>query len=151
MRSASIVAVMAAMFLVSSTHSQETAAPAGKDQTDESVKKVKELQEARLETLAKVVEQYAALVKSARATIDDVWEAQQLLNEARLDVAETDEQRVRVYESLVALLKSRETYAEGQAQAGRDIQPNALKARARRLEGEIHLEQAKMKLAKPVK
>ena len=82
MRSASIVAVMAAVLLVSSTRSQETAAPASKDQTDESVQKVKELRKV---------------------------------------------------------------------QAGREIQPNVLKARARRLEAEIHLEEAKMKLAKPIK
>ena len=50
MRPASILAVIAAMLLVSATHSQERATPANKDQTDESVKKVKELRKERIAT-----------------------------------------------------------------------------------------------------
>src|SRR5262249_21137462 len=72
-----------------------------------------------LEALVKVVDQYATLRKSARATIDDVWDAQRLLYEARLDSAETDEERVRAYEPLIAVLKAREAHAEEQVQAGR--------------------------------
>jgi hypothetical protein len=80
-----------------------------------------------------------------------VLEAQQLLIEARLEAAETDEERVRLYTSSVAVLKARETNAESLARAERETQPNVLKAKARRLEAEIHLEKAKMSLAKSVK
>jgi len=150
MRSASILAVITAVLLASATHSQERAAPTSNDQTDDSVKKVKELREERIATLEKVVAQLADLFRTTRATYDDVLDAQRLLIEARLEATETGEERVRLYESLVAVLKARETYAEGQAKAAREIVPNVLKAMARRLEAEIHLEQAKMKLAKPV-
>ncbi len=77
-------------------------------------------------------------------------EAQQLLIEAKLEAAETDEERVGLHDRLVAVLKALETNAEARAQGAQELQPNVLKAKARRLGAEIHLERAKMKLAKPV-
>jgi hypothetical protein len=151
MKSASIVAVLAAMLLVSSTLAQEKAAPVTKDQADESVKKVKKLREERIATLEEVVDDLTILFKASRGDYEDLLEAQRVLIEAKLEYAETDEERVKLYEKLVAILKKRETYAEGLAQAGRVVRPIVLKAKARRLAAEIHLEQAKMKLAKPAK
>jgi hypothetical protein len=67
MRSASIMVVMAAMLLVSSTFSQERAVPVSKDSTEESVKKLKELREERIATLQNMVEQLANLFRHTRA------------------------------------------------------------------------------------
>jgi hypothetical protein len=151
MRRASISAAVAATLLVSSVHAQEGAARAGTDPTEESVKKVRELRKERIETLEKMIDQLAAQFRAQRVPYDDVLDGQRLLIEARLDAAETDEERVKVHEALVAVLKVRERYAEEQVKAAHETVANVLKARARRLEAEIHLEQAKMKLAKPGK
>ncbi len=117
MRSASTVAVMAAMLLASSLFSQERAAPASNDSTAESVKKLKELRKERIATLEKRVDQLATLFQHTRAQYEDVLEAQQLLIEAKLEAAETDEERVGLHDRLVAVLKALETNAEAQAQA----------------------------------
>jgi hypothetical protein len=148
MRSASILAVIAATLLVSPIRSQEGATPASKDKTDASAKKVQELRKERIAVLEKMTEQLAALFRTAKVDYVEVLEAQRLLLEAKLDAAETDKERVELYKQLVDVLKAREKSAEARRQAGREIEPNVLKARARRLEAEIHLEQAKMKAAK---
>ncbi len=148
MRYASILAVIAATLLVSFAPSQDKAAPASKNPTDESAKKVKDLRTERVVTLEKMVDELMAQFRQKRVQYDDVLDGQRLLIEAKLDAAETDEARFGLHERLVDVLKQRETNAEGLAKAGRELPSNVLKARARRLEAEIHLEQAKMKLAK---
>jgi hypothetical protein len=151
MRIAWILAVVAAVLLVSSTRSQEKAASAGKGSVGESAKKVKDLQAERVVTLEKMVDVLMALFQQKRGQYDDVLDGQRQLIEAKLDAAETDKERVGLRERLVEVLKQRESNAEELAQAGRELQSNVLKARARRLEAEIHLEQAKMKLAEQAK
>ncbi len=119
MRSASTVAVMAAMLLVSSIFSQERAAPASNGSTAESVKKLKELRVERIVTLEKRVDQLATLFQHTRAQYDDVLEAQQLLIEAKLEAAEADEERIGLHDRLVAVLKALETNAQARRRRAR--------------------------------
>jgi outer membrane protein TolC len=148
MRSASILAVIAATLLVSSTHSQERATRVSKDQTDESVKKVKELRKERIAVLKELAEALEALYTSARVPIAEVLEARQLLTEAEVEAAKTEAERVEIYKRLVLVLKRYESIADAQRRAGRATRASVLKAKAMRLEAEIHLEQAKRKVAK---
>lgn len=141
-----VVAMIVASLVASSTHSQEKAAPVNDDAAAAPAQRIQELRMERIATLEKMVHELATLFKGQRVQYDDVLEGQRLLIDARLEAAETDEQRVKVHETLVALMRTLETNAEAQAQAGRALQTTALKARAKRLEAEIHLEQAKMKL-----
>ena len=147
----SILAVLAAALLASSARPLLRAATADKDKTADSVKKVKELRKERIAVLKKLTEQLTELYKNARTPYFEVLEARRQLAEAELDAAETDKDRVEVYKSLVAVLKAHESWADDKRKAGRGTEADVLKARARRLEAEIHLEQARTKVAKESK
>ncbi len=145
---ASILAVMAATLLVSPIRPQEGATSANKDQTDESVKKVKELRKERIAVLKDLTDALETLYQHAHASIDEVLEARQLLIAAELEAAKTDAERVELYKKLVVVLKAYESWADQRVKAARGNAASVLKAKAKRLEAEIHLEQAKMKVAK---
>jgi outer membrane protein TolC len=148
---ASILAVSAATLLVSSAPAQGRAAPAKKDQAEESVKKVKELRKERITVLKDLTDQLLKLYQSARVPFDEVLTARQSLAEAELEAAETDTERVKIYKDLVGVLEGYESLTEARRKAGRGTAADVLKAKARRLQAEIHLEQVKMKLAKAKK
>jgi hypothetical protein len=145
----------AAALLVSPARSQERASPAGKSPADESVKKVKELRKERIAVLKEYV---AVLIELRKKPVpdefgggvqyEDVLEAKRLLCEAELEAAETDTERVELYTRLVGVLKDLEMQAEHKMAMARGLITGVLKAKARRLEAEIYLEQAKMKVAK---
>lgn len=144
---APILAVMAAALLVSNARPQERTAPASKDQADESVKKVKELQKERIAVLKKLVDHVNTSFHKALVGYDEVLEAMHQLSEAELEAAETDKERVEICKNLVDALKKRESLAEAGFKSGRVSGPVVLKATAKRLEAEIRLERVKMKVA----
>jgi hypothetical protein len=133
---ASILAVMAATLLVSQVRPQE------------GVKKVEELRKERIAVLKNLTDALEALYKSSNATFDEVLEARHLLIDAELEAAKTDAERVELYKNLVVVLKAYESWADVQHKTARATVASVLKAKAKRLEAEIHLEQAKMKVAK---
>ncbi len=144
----SILALLAATLLVSPICPQEGGAPASKEQSDASVKKVKELRKERIAVLKNLTEAVGVLYKSMRTntSIDDVFEARQLLIAAELEAAETEAERVELYKNLVAVLKQQESLADQRVKATRGTMVSVLKVKAKRLEAEIHLEQAKANL-----
>lgn len=89
-----------------------------------------------------------ALFKNARLSYDEVLDAMRLQAAAELEAAETDAERAACHKNLVAVLKEHESWVEGQREAACVPGASVLKVNAKRLEAEIHLEQAKMKLAK---
>ena len=129
-------------------------APAGaqeKPSIEESTKKIKELQKERIETLEKVVGRAIAQFQRATSSYQDVLEAQTQLLQARLDTAEKESERIELYTKAIELLKQTEKVAQAQIAAGRETEMAALKIKARRLDVEIKLEQAKIKEAKEKK
>src|SRR5262249_25664518 len=141
---ASILAVSAATLLVSAAPPQGRTTRSGKDQTEESVKKVKELRKERSAVLKELTEQLTKLYQSARVSFDEVLAARQSLAEAELEAAETDMERVKIYKGLIDVLKGYESLAEERRKAGRGTGASVLQAKAKRLEAEIHLEQLKI-------
>jgi hypothetical protein len=119
-----------------------------KEQIEASAKKVKELQKERIATLMELVDQTAALFRIAKASYPEVLEAQMLLLKAELETAEKESERIALYQKTVDALKVSEAVAIAQVEAGRGNHAAVLRIKARRLEVEILLEQAKMKLAK---
>ena len=77
-------------------------------------------------------------------TLDQVHEAKVKLLEARLDLAETKEQRLKVHEEAVQDAREWEEVASKIAQAGRGPPVEVLRARSYHLERRIALERAKM-------
>jgi len=143
-----ILAVMAATLLGPPIRPQEGATPASKDQTNESIKKVKELRKERIAVLRERTDAFEAEFKNARATIHEMLQARQQLIEAELETATTEAERVDLYKNLVVMLKVYESIADDRHKAGRGTKSGVLKVKAMRLEAELHLEQAKMKVAK---
>jgi outer membrane protein TolC len=140
-----VSALIVAASLMTAASAQEKPA---KEQIEASAKKVKELQKERIATLTELVNQAVAAFQKAQASYEEVLEAQMLLLKARLDVAEKESERITLYEQTVAVLKKSEELANTRAQAGRGSHAAVLKIKARRLEVEILLEQAKIKQAK---
>jgi len=119
-----------------------------REQIEESAKKVKELQKERIATLEDLVTQATAAFQRAQASYEEVLEAQMLLLKARLNAAEKESERITLYQQTVEVLKKCEELANTRAQAGRGGHAAVLKTKARRLEVEILLEQAKIKQTK---
>jgi hypothetical protein len=118
------------------------------DQIEESTKKIKELRTERIDILTKLVDRTSAQFQRAQGSYEDVLEAQTLLLQARLDAAEKESERVKLYETAIKLLTQTEKVAQAHIAAGRGTEAAVLKIKARRLEVEIKLEQAKIKEAK---
>jgi hypothetical protein len=146
-----IVAVMAPMLLVSPVRAQEDPAPESKDPTEQSARKIKGLQKERIAVLKKLSEQLASLYKNGRVDYGEMLEAARQLAEAELEAAETDKERLELYQNLVTLLKQYESWTVAQFQAARGAEASVLKARSQRLAAEIQLEKMKIKVAKAAK
>ncbi|HEX4130244.1 MAG TPA: hypothetical protein VHZ24_09385 [Pirellulales bacterium] len=143
-----ILTVIAATLPLDVARAQNAVNPSRQQQIEDCAKKCKELQEQRIDVLETLVNINTVLFQSARVQFDEVYEAQSLLLEAKLDVAEKESDRIALYGKMVELLKQYEQWAEARAQRAEETQVPVLKIKARRLEAEIRLEQAKAKEAK---
>jgi hypothetical protein len=146
-----ILIVFVAMLLTATAHSQEEAAPAapsGKDQAEESAKKIKDLRKERIAILREMTDVCAKLVKAARVPFEELLETRLQLCQEEVEAAETEAQRVVLYQNFVDALKEYEAWADDQQRAGRASVLPVLKIRAKIKHAEILLEQAKIKQAK---
>jgi hypothetical protein len=146
-----ILTVMAATLLMAPASPQARVNLSRKDQTEESAKKVKELQKERIATLKEMVDQTTNLFQNARVSFEEVCEARLLVLKAELDAAEKQSDRITLYKKIVDVLKEYEQSANAQREFARRTPADILKVKARRLEAEINLERAKAKEAKEAK
>jgi outer membrane protein TolC len=122
--------------------------PPAKMQGEAPTQKLKELQKERIATLKKLVDQVSSDWGNAKASYEKVLEAQILLLRAELDAAEKEADRIALYGKVIDVLKKHEATAKANLAAGRAPGTDVLRIRARRLDVEILLEQAKVKEAK---
>jgi len=141
-----ILNIVTATFLAPTAAQRDTAIL--RTAADESAAKIKDLQKERIATLKELVEVSARLYQIARAPYEEVLDAQVLLLKAELEAAEKESERIALYKNFVDVLKSYEKIALAQKEAGRGTNTAVLKFKARRLEAEIHLEQARAKGAR---
>jgi outer membrane protein TolC len=146
-----ILTVMAAALLMSPASPQAKVNLSRKDQTEESAKKIKELQKERIATLKEMADAITRLFQSGHGSFDAVLEARLLLLKAELDAAEKEADRITLYKNFVDESRKIENLAEAKVKAGRGTQASVLKVKAMRLEAEINLERAKAKEAKEAK
>jgi len=146
-----ILAVMAATLLMAPASPQDKVNPPRKDKTEESAKKIKELQRERIATLKQVVDANSRLRERQLASFGEVVEAKLLLLNAELDAAEKESSRITLYKSIVDVLKEGEKFAEDAVRTAGGPQVRILQVKARRLEAEINLERAKAKEAQEAK
>jgi hypothetical protein len=143
-----ILTVMAATLLIARASPQDGVNSSRKDQAEESGRKIKELQKERIATLKEMADISTRLFQNGRGSFEAALEARVLVFEAELDAAEKESDRITLYKDLVKVLKEYEELAKERVKMARGTEAAVLKAKARRLEAEIHLEQAKARAAK---
>ncbi len=139
--SAGIVVVVAGVVLIAAASAQEKEAKRGKQERAKPADRVKELQQERVASLKMLVEIEASLLKTAKTTPEAVLEAKVSVCEAELEAAENDTDRIAVLKSLVDVLKELEETAKARKAAAEATEVPVLKAKSRRLQAEIRLEQ----------
>jgi len=139
--------VVVVSLLMASAHSQDSVNLSSKQPAEEFAKRIKELQKERIATLKEMVDSITSLGTRGLASPEEVREARLQLLDAELDAAENESDRVKVYEKIVGVLKEYEHLAAEMAKATNGSPTAVLRIKARRLEAEIHLEQAKAQLA----
>jgi hypothetical protein len=108
--------------------------------------KLKELLKERLATLKEVVKLTTADYQTGKVSFERLQLASEALLHARLELCDSDKERITVLEEAVALAKESEKNATQRYKAGTASQSDALMATAARLEAEIALERAKGKI-----
>jgi septal ring factor EnvC (AmiA/AmiB activator) len=135
--------VVAATLCLSSASPQEQASQTKKE-IEASTKKIAEIRAERIAVLKQVVDASFRLAKSSRVEISDTLEARTNLLQAELDVAEKPSDRVALYKQAWESLKEYEELAIVIKANARGTELSVLKIKARRLEIEMFLEQAKI-------
>jgi hypothetical protein len=115
------------------------------DKIDVSTRKVNELQKERIALLKSAADLSMNLAKNARIEMSQALEDRMTLLEAELESAETDPQRVSLYNNTLDSLKKLEEFAKLQFEAARGSELNLNRIKARRLKVEILLERVKSK------
>jgi hypothetical protein len=116
---------------------------ADKKLSDESVKKIKELQKERIATLKDLVEGTGKLFQSARVEYQEPLAAIMSLLQAELEATEKESDRIAIYKQTIDLLTTYEKVAKAQYENGRATKMAGFAIKAKRLEVEILLEKAK--------
>jgi outer membrane protein TolC len=108
---------------------------------------VRALLQKRLDALKEMAEQAEAASRHGTVAPGEVVRARLQVLAAALALCQTDAERVKVHERIVAQAKELEAIADKLVQAGRAPQSELLKARAERLDAEIELERVKARAA----
>jgi Cu(I)/Ag(I) efflux system membrane fusion protein len=114
--------------------------------SDKKEGKLKELLKERLATLRQLAQVATAEYQAGRVSYDRLHQALRAVLHAELDMCESDKERIKVLEQVVALAKDYEKSAVQRYKTGAATQSDALMAKAGRLEAEIALGRAKSKL-----
>lgn len=139
---------MSALFVVVTLLTAAVAqAEPSSEEVEASAKKVNELRKERIAALKNVVAVGFALAREGHYEIREVSEARMTLLKAELDAAEKEPDRVVIYKQALDSLKQYEAIAQAALDVGRSTNLDRLAIKAKRLEVEIMLEQAKIKAA----
>lgn len=110
--------------------------------------KIKELQNQRVTVLQEVRNATAEAYKTKHAPLTDVLAATLAVLDARLDLAESQEERLKLLEEAVKHSREIEETAKTMFQSGQANRVDVLKSTAGRLEREIALERARQNFKK---
>ena len=112
------------------------------DAADSPESKLDQLLEEKVHLLEDVAAQVEALHKNARVGFEEVYDARQELERARLDLCKTDPARLEVLERMLVQAKERERQAKAATAIGLH---EKIKAQVDRLDIEISLERIRSK------
>src|SRR5207237_10825703 len=109
--------------------------------------KVRELLKERLATLKEIAAQAEQAFRQNASSREEVMRARLQVHQAELDLCDSDAERIRVHEEIVAVAKEIEALINASQQEGVASSGVMLRARVQRLDAEIALERAKAKAA----
>lgn len=115
---------------------------AGNPEVDAN-QKVRELYKEHITALQQVVDLLNAEYKNERRSYEQVFQGRLLLLNAKLNAAETGQERVKFYESIVELMKEREAFLAKALKLETVDELQVLNAKADRIKAQIALEEAK--------
>jgi hypothetical protein len=133
--SALIATILAATFLM-------------QDQPNNPAEKIRQLRKERIATLEELADIAARLHRNGQANFSDALDARVELAKAQLEGAETQAERIKLLEQLVGATQKLEEIAQVRRQSAQGTMADVYKAKVKRLEAEIALEEAKAKAAK---
>ncbi len=116
---------------------------AAEDSQADAGKRIRELQKEYIGALQQAADLLAAEYKGDRRTYEELFEGRLLLLNAKLNAAETREDRVKIHESIVQLMKDKEAFLIEALKFERVDTLKVLNAKAERIKAEIGLEEAK--------
>ena len=105
--------------------------------------KVKQLLKERLAVLQEVARMAAEEYKTGKSSFDRVHRARMAVVDARVELCESDKERIAILEEAVVLARDNEKVATQRYQAGQAPASDPLMAQAGRLDAEIALERVK--------
>jgi hypothetical protein len=112
------------------------------DAADSKAARLEQLLQEKLNLLENAATQIDARHKAGFAGLEEVYEAHQTVERARLDLCKTDEERIAVLERMLTKAKHREeTLSKSSAIAAHDI----IQTKVDRLDIEISLERIRSK------
>lgn len=111
-------------------------------------RKVKELQQERIATLKAMIEVGLKLFTVGHFSTRELAETRMTLLKAEVEAAEKDSDRIALYQAAAEALKEYEAIAKAAKEAAKGTELDKLAIKARRLEVETWLEQAKLQAAK---
>jgi len=114
---------------------EEVAAPEKSPNAD----KIRELMIEKRDALNEYYKVVYAKYLAGQITIVEVYDAESNLMSAKLDLAETDEERLELHKARVKLLKEQEKKLNAYTQSGQIPAGEYLQGKARRLAAEIEL------------
>jgi len=133
-----LLTALAVLVVLSPSQELASAAPA-----PAKADKIKELQKEHLATVTRIYELTLERYKSGQASPDQLLQAQTAILSAKLELAETKQERIKAHEEMVTLAEQAQEYAQKLVDAGQGTTIDALKARAHLLRARIALEKAK--------
>jgi hypothetical protein len=136
--------IVAAMFLMA-VGSQEASS---KENPEASAGKIKELQQERIATLKTMIDVGSKLFTIGHLQTRELAEMRMTLLKAEVEAAEKEADRIPLYQEAVETLKGYEAIAKAAKEAAKGTELDKLAIKAKRLEVETWLEQARLKAAK---
>jgi hypothetical protein len=131
----------------SPARSQEEAKASANARVATASQKIKELQQERIATLEKLVEQLTLLSQRGNVDLSEAADARVELLRAELEQVAKGDDRISLYNKAIDALKAFEELADAQFHAARATEAIGVKIKSRRLEVEIQFEQTKIKKA----
>jgi hypothetical protein len=125
----------------------DSRAAAGPATQPASPDRVRELMTQRRDLLRQIVQSSEIRFQKGQGSAEELAEDVVAAFRAELDLAASQGERIRLHEQIVEKMRELESRAEKMWQNGRIVETAAMRARARRMEAEIALEQARLAVA----